>query len=238
MNKPKCFFVCSAYQNDVSWLYDYAGDDNYVIYDKSNSLPQDKHIIKIDDVGMNGYDYCHFIVNNYDNLPPLIALIQGEPWPHIAKSTFDKLIYNECFTPLEDYTQIPYTVGVSNDKPDTFVLINKRDSSGGYLEINNSWYLNLPLPWEHRYFLTYDDFMETLFLDYKPVSYVRFAPGLEYLVTRENILFYSKSFYKLMMEMTEYSAYPAEACLFERASFAIFSNQYKENLEATKEIIE
>lgn len=65
--KPKAFFVVSQWNNDVSWIEDYT--DQYVIYDKSNTLEQSEKVIKCPNVGHNLHDIFHFIYNNYENQP-------------------------------------------------------------------------------------------------------------------------------------------------------------------------
>lgn len=104
MNKPEAFFVVSQWNNDISWVDEYT--DRFLIYDKSNTLPEGEKILKIQNVGYNIYDICHYIVSNYDNLPEVVAFFEGDPFTHCKREVFDELIYNVNFTPLEYYEHI------------------------------------------------------------------------------------------------------------------------------------
>jgi hypothetical protein len=214
MKNVDAFFVVSAYNNDVSWIEQYT--NNYIIYDKSNTLPGKENILKVKNVGYNIYDICHYITNNYYDLPEYIAFLEGWPFDHCRKETFDKLIINKKFTPIEDYSHIPETFD------------HKKDRYGGYMELNLPWYLQLPEPYKHIYFSSYNDFLDKMFENAKHPVWIRFAPGAQYIVPKENILFYSKLFYQRLKHFVEYDQYPMEAHLIERAFYIIFSNKFKE----------
>jgi hypothetical protein len=213
--KPKSFFVISEWNNDISWVKDYTED--YIIYDKSNTLPEDEKILKPKNVGFNIWDQFDFIVNHYNNLPKVVAFLEGNPFDHCKQETFDKLIYNETFTPIEDYSHVPE------------YFAHKKDLDGGYMEINNSWYLGLNDPkFEHRWYNSYNEFMMDIFEDYLPVSWVRFSPGGQYIVPRANILKYTLDFWDKLKGTVSYATLPLEAFMIERALFYIYSNKYTE----------
>jgi hypothetical protein len=217
MNKPKAFFVITQFNYDLSLIMNYV-DDNYVIYDKSNTLDSnDCHIVKVPNVGYNIHDELHFIINHYDNLPELIVFVKGNFWKHCKVETFNKIIMNEYFTPIEDYS----------DYPEYFAY--KKDVDGGYMEINNSWFL-LPNNFymTHEYIDTYNQFLDETFENPVYPEFVRFSPGGQYIVPRKNILYYTVDFYKRLIELVNYSQLPAEAHLLERAMYTIFTNKFKE----------
>lgn len=218
MDKIKTFFVVSQYLNNVSWIYDYT--DNYVIYDKSNTMAEDAHVIKLEDVGYNIYDYCHFIVNNYNSLPDVIAFLEGNPWDHISIQTFNKLIYSEAFTALEDYSSVPESYA------------HKKDEDGGYMEINNSWYIGSHIKTYgsrvNKFFDNYNQFLDEMFENPEHPEWIRFAPGGQYIVPKNNILYYSRDFYKKIMGFVDYCDLPSEAHIIERALYYIFTNKWKE----------
>ena len=224
---PKAFFVVSNWNNDVSWVKDYT--DNYIIYDKSNTLPKGDKIIKIKNVGYNIFDIFHFIVNNYDNLPDIIAFLQGNPFDHCKKETFNKLIYNTCFTPIEDYSHVPESKA------------HKKDLDGGYMEVNNSWYLGA-----HRqeygsqvrkYLSSYNQLLREIFKSPEYPLWIRFAPGAQYIVPKENILFYSKEFYKKLISYVDYHRIPAEGFALERAMYYILTNRWDEKMAEKEKIL-
>ena len=218
MNKPSAFFVISAWNNNISWVEEYT--DNYIIYDKSHTLEETEKIIRIPNVGYNCGDIMLFIIENYDNLPPLIAFLEGWPFDHCKKETFDKLIYNECFTSIEDYSHLAETYA------------HKKDADGGYIEINNSWYILSHIqtygPEVNRYLRSYNQFLDMMFIAPKYPKYVRFAPGAQYIVPKENILYYSRKFYEKIMSLIDYHRIPSEGFIIERALFYIFTNKWHE----------
>lgn len=218
MNKLKTFFVVSEYWNNISWIYDYT--DNYIIYDKSNSIQNDDKVIKLEDVGYNIYDYCHFIVNNYDNLPDLTAFLEGNPFDHCKKEIFDKLIRNNSFTPIEYYGEYPANV------------FEQRDENGGFMEVNNSWYIQAHIKSfgsrVNKFFSDYNDFLDEMFDNPEHPRWIRFAPGGQYIVPKNNILYYSKDFYSKIMNFVDYCDLPSEAHIIERALYYIFTNKWRE----------
>src|SRR5574343_45482 len=118
------FFVVSRYNEDISWINDYTS--NYIIYNKGNDLDPKYNSIKLPNFGGNQHDMFYFVVANYDNLPEIMVFVQGNPFDHCNKNTFDKIVVNKSFTPLEDYSQ--------NKENDLY----KKDIDGGYMEFNNS----------------------------------------------------------------------------------------------------
>lgn len=221
MNKPKAFFVVSEWNNDVSWIKEYT--DDYLIYDKSNTLLPDEHILKVPNVGYNIHDILDFITRNYDNLPELTAFLEGNPFDHCKKEVFDKLIYNEEFTPIEYYGNIPANGW------------EQRDENGGFMEINNSWYVPAHIIEHgkevHKFFSShnsYNDFLGSVFDKPDFPDWIRFAPGGQYIVPKENILFYSKKFYENLKGYVNYHRIPCEGFILERALYYIFTNKFKE----------
>ena len=227
MKVPKAFFVVSNYNNDISWVEEYT--DNYIIYDKSNTLPEGNKIIKLKNVGYNIYDICHFIVENYNNIPDITAFLQGNPFDHCKKETFKKLIYNTYFTPIEDYSHIPESKA------------HKKSIDGGYMEKNTSWYFGAHRQ-EHgskvvKYLSSYNQLLDEIFESSEYPQWIRFAPGAQYIVPKENVLFYSKEFYKKLMGYVDYHRIPAEGFALERAMYYIFVNKWDEKMPNEKETL-
>jgi hypothetical protein len=207
MKELKALVVISRYNENIDWIHDYT--ENYLVYNKGISL-NDPHEIMCENIGGNQRDIFSYIVSNYDNLPELVAFLQAAPFDHCRKDVFGQIIYNESFTPIEYYGPTP-----ANDW-------EQRDSDGGFLEINNSWVIayagdqTRPCP-----YYSFDHFMSTLFSNYHPVQYVRFAPGSQYLLTKEIMSYYPKSFWEKMMHMLDFFN-PTEGHLVERALWMIF----------------
>ena len=217
--KVPSFFVVSNYNNDVSWIGNYT--KNYLIYDKSHTLNvANAKIIQPKNVGYNIWDIMDFIISNYSQLPNIIAFLEGNPFDHCNKKTFDKLIYNDFFTPIEDYSYVPDS------------LVHVKDSDGGYMEINNSWYIQSHINTHgkevNRFFINYNDFLDEMFVVDAHPAWIRFSPGGQYIVKKDSILYYSKGFYEKIKSFVEYHQIPSEAHIVERSLYYIFTNKWKE----------
>lgn len=202
------FLMVSNYNADISWILDYT--DNYIIYDRSETdewiKPFDpKKVIKVANIGWDIYDKFTYIIDNYNNLPKAMILTKGNIFKYITKEEFDGVCNNKVFTPL-------FTKNHKVERPAAFY-----DTNGMYNEINNSWYLNI---FKAKYLKTYNDFIWRFIK--KIPKYIKFAPGSNYLVTRENILQYPKSFYEELRKYIDYSPHPGEAQIFERILYYLW----------------
>ena len=143
-----------------------------------------------------------YIYNNYKNLPNLLGILQADPFPHCTDKILRKLVHNTCFTFLE---------------------------TAEFREVNNSFYVqfgyagrNITCKYE-----SYDEFMNKFFKGYEHIPIIRFSAGTQYIVEKERILYYSKSFWKsLLDELPRYDM--TEGYLVERAMPYIFQNTYEE----------
>lgn len=213
--KPKAFIVVSRYKEDVSWIKSLT--DNYIIYNKGEELPSEYKQILASNFGANQYDIFRFIHDNYENLPDLIAFVQGDPYDHCIPERFNTLIYNESFTLL--FGDPRYPDGNFSGQP--------------YWEQNSSWYINEPFN-SHKppcKFSSFDDFANHIFNDYTHQPTVTFPPGSQFIVEKERCLYYSKNFWEKLMEAVcqEIGMNGGrEAHIIERVIQIIFENKYKE----------
>ena len=217
------FLLISNYNNDISWVPEYT--NNYLIYNKSEDakIPVNvdlKKIIESKNVGYNFYDYFTFIIDNYDNLPENTIFAKGNIFPrHITQDYFKKIMNNEYFTTIEDYKiYIPKF-------PISFI-----SSDGGFNEINNSWYLKY---FETRYFNNYNDFLRFFYKNPFIPKYIRFAPGGNYIVPKNQILKLPKIVYENMKLLISYCQLPGEAHIIERAMYTLWNS----NLELNPDIL-
>jgi len=207
MGKTK--LLISRYHEDTSWVKDY--DFDYLIYNKGEPIEGDDNVMEIENIGNNQRDIFKFIVDNYEDLPETMIFVQGYPYDHCKKETFDKLINNKTLTALEDLSDIP----INNAQ--------KLDESGGYMEYNNSWYVRSH---NARYnqtclFATFDEFMSSLFTNYQRTEWNRFTPGSQYIITKDIAEHYSKNFWITLKNMLGKNN-TTEGHLIERALWKIF----------------
>lgn len=215
----KNFLVISSYNNDVSWVPTYT--ENYVIYDRSDiEVPHEgvdpKKLIKSPNVGYNLYDYFTFIIDNYENLPDCIIFAKGNIFPrHLRQEYFDSVMNNDFFTPLIDRK-----MHGRSSWPISF--FDKKD--GLFHELNTSWYTKY---FKTKYFKKYLDFLRFCFKNQVWQIYTRFAPGANYIVTKEHILRLPKVFYENLRTFVSHTTLPGEAHIVERALYDIWNKDYK-----------
>lgn len=208
--KIKAFLVVSRFNENVDWIHDFT--DDYIVYNKGEPLPDTIKQIMSRNVGGNQYDIFRHILLNYDNLPELLAFVQGNPFDHCRSERFKELIYSESFTPLFGEGNYP---------------------NGNYSEDNTSWYINgswLQHAPESK-FASFDDYMNFIFSDYVHQDKLIFPPGSQIIVERERCLFYSKNFWRKLMDI--FPTQPGlnggrEAHIIERSVQIIFENKYHE----------
>jgi len=208
--KPKAYIVISRYSESVEWVRSLT--DNYIIYNKGEELPSEYNQKIVDNFGGNQYDIVRYIYDNYYNLPPLIAFLQGDPFDHCSPDRFNRLIFNESFTPI---------FGVKNY------------ADGEYFEANDSWYINQP--WQSHKpqckFENFDEYAKHIFSNYTREETLIFPPGSQFIVEEERCLFYSRNFWKKIMDVipTDLNINGGrEVHIIERSLQLIFENKYKE----------
>jgi len=210
--KPKAFLVISRYNENVDWVNELT--DNYIIYNKGNKLPDHYNEILAPNFGANQYDMFRFIHDNYENLPDLIAFMQGDPYDHCLPERFNNLIHNELFTMLFGDRNYP---------------------DGNYYEANNSWYIDAAFN-SHKpkcKFSNFDEYAHTIFENYSHQGILIFPPGSQLIVEKERCLYYSKNFWKKLMNIIcdqEGMNGGREAHIVERSIQLIFENKFKEKL--------
>ena len=161
-----------------------------------------------------------FIINNYSNLPDVCVFIKANVFNHCREEVFCRLIENDYFTPLESYEHVPVSKS------------HKKDSDGGYMEYNTSWYIRAHVNTHgnavNRHLQSYNQFLSEVFRNPKYPKWIRFSPGGNYIVPKEKIRFYSKDFYRKLLSYVDYHQIPSEAHVIERALFTIYSNLFEE----------
>lgn len=187
-------WILSRYNHDISYLKDYTND--YVLYDRSEK-PLENSIV-VPNIGSDIYDKFTFIIDNYDSLPDVAVYTKANLFKYITKEEFEKVKNNKTFTPLHTMNHRVY-------EP-----VCRYTKDGMYQEINNLWYLAAHPTKYNAYKL-----MSRLgILDKK---YVKFSPGSNYIVPKENILQHSKEFYQELRGYLGWAVYPGEAQIIERA---------------------
>ncbi len=210
------------YNFTPDWLKD--TDLDYVLYDRSDSpdylkdFPQDR-IIYTENVGNIDYDKLSYIVDNYETLPDVFLWGKTNLFKYITEEEFKDIKDNMSFTPL-------LTKGHKEIKFDgTLSYINRHGTpedicfykDGIYHELNNNWYIN---PSTCNYFKTFNDFCAEFGIH--PPKYISFAPGGNYILTKETVYKYPKELYNRMRSVLPYTQLPTEAQFAERSYYLLW----------------
>lgn len=193
------------------WLKE--SDFDYLIYDRSDTdewlkdFPQER-IVKTQNMGNVDYDKLNFLVNFYDSLPNTFLWGKTNLFKYISKEEFDKVKDNTEFTPLLTQDHKTYA--------DKFGTVNYYQG-GMYHERADSWYLNSVAA---KHVSSWQEWARRFHL---PIErYVPFAPGGNYILTRENVHKYSRDYYREMASLLDYTTLPGEAHCAERSYYLMW----------------
>jgi hypothetical protein len=187
--------IASNYNADCSWIP--KETDDYFIYDRTGcGLPKS---VYVPNIGNADYDRLTYIIDTYNSLPDVFTLTKSNLFKYISREEYDKVKHNTTYTPLltTDHT--------------TYLPICFYDEDGMYNEINNSWYLS-EVPAKH--FQSYAEF--AVHFGLPNPEYLVFAPGGNYIVTKDRVLRHSLDFYRELRSILNYTQLPGEAQMIER----------------------
>lgn len=162
--------IVAKYNEDVEWL-NYLKKENIILYNKgTTSIPDNIKTIIRPNIGREAETYFHYIIENYEELPDYIFLLQGNPFDHFINNIIKVNKYN-----LQKLIDM-----IIFNKPDTITpLFTNR-----WIESINTY----PT-------LLCNDYYNFL-LNYKKEDNYLFAAGCQYIIPKENILLNPIEFYK------------------------------------------
>lgn len=238
MKFSKNFLCISCFNDDLDWFKSL--DYPHIIYDKCfagikktkyypfdigpSNLSQkypDLNITQGEVEGYNINEYLSYIINNYDRLPDNIVFIKGNIIKrHVSLEFLKNVLDNNYFTSIEDWSRFQ-SKNINRFNKSFFI-----SSDGGWAEINNSWYLNKR---KHpcKYFNNFNTFMGFIFKSYICPKYIRFCPGANYIVPKNNIKKYDLIFYKNLKYLIKYSQLSGESHILERGLLNIWNSNYQ-----------
>lgn len=191
---------------------DFVGDD-YLIYDRSDSkdylkdFDQSK-IIYTENIGQVDYDKLTYLVDNYNDLPDVFLWGKTNLFKYISHEEYEKVANNKEFTPL-------LTMGHKTYSDESGVVCEYHNQV--YWERNDSWYFN---QFQHKYTDSFDDWAKMFNLP--SPAYVPFAPGGNYILTKEVVHKHPKDFYAKMRDTLPYCIEPVEAQCAERSYYLMW----------------
>ena len=193
------------------WLEQGFKPEDVLIYDRSDDGIERKfsaNVIKTENVGQVDYDKLSFLVDQYYDLPEVFLWGKTNLFKYITKEEYEKVKDNKVFTPLLTQNHKTYS--------DVTGVVCYYDG-GMYHERNDTWYSNV---FNHKYFKSYGDFAHHANLPNPP--YLPFAPGGNYILTKEVVHKYGRDFYDNLRSILPYCQEPVEAQMLERSYYNIW----------------
>lgn len=209
--------ILSNYNFDPVWLEDY--ELEVTMYDRSDdgverNLPQYGKVFKTANRGDVDFDKLSWLVENYDNLPDVFLWSKTNIFKFVDEKDLKKALKTKVFTPLLKQDHRIYS--------DQFSEVNKYIGTPYglvYAERNDSWFFRAGLDSSGK-FATFNNWCHTFGLPTE--SYVPFAPGGSYILTKEAIHKHSKDLYAGMRDTLPYAKHPVEAHCCERSYFMLW----------------
>lgn len=199
------------YNHTPDWLQEFT--DDYIIHDRSDSkeylegFPQE-NIRYEENMGDADYSKLSWLVENYYNLPDVFLWTKSNLFKFITPEEWDEVKNNTEFTPLLTKNHKVY---------EPICRYENTNYGPIYTEINNSWYLGgVPA----RHFSSYPEFAQAFHLP-NP-AYLQFAPGGNYILTRDRVHRYAVDFYDDLRSILPYCQTPGEAHMLERTYFNLW----------------
>ncbi len=199
------------YNYDPEWLWDYNLDTR--IYDRSDDGIKREfkatEIYKTQNIGDVDYDKLGYLIENYDSLPDVFLWGKSNLFKYVDGPYFRNALEKREFTPLLKFDHKTYLDGLG---------VVCRYRARMYEERADSWFFNNPAL--SRDFHNWNEWTDYFRLP--KTSFIPFAPGGNYILTRERVHRYSKDFYSRMRDTLPYAMHPAEAHAAERSYYLLW----------------
>lgn len=201
------------YRYDPVWLKD-CPELEVTIYDRSDdgierNLTQYGQVYKTPNKGDVDYDKLSWIVENYDTMPDVFVWGKTNLFKYVDEDYFKQALEKKEFTPLLKFDHSTYS--------DKFGVVC-RYVGPIYEERADSWFFNNNAL--ARRFSSWDEW--TSYFGLPKQAFIPFAPGGNYILTKERVHRWSKDLYATMRDMLPYAMHPAEAHACERSYYLLW----------------
>jgi len=163
--------VVAKYKEDVRWTENIDSKNLYV-YDKSGEKTS---YTPLQNVGRESHTYIHHIIEHYDNLPEYLIVIQGNPFDHINKDTYNY---------IDHYTIQKNIIELIESHPKSITSFYGKNYKE-HIDV----FKGLKLREYYNYFFNSN------------IEEFEFSPGCQYIIPRDCILKHSKKFYINLLNM-------------------------------------
>ena len=155
------------------------------------------------------FDKLSYLIESYDNLTEVFLWAKSNIFKSVEPEYLKEKLAEGQFAPLLKFDHKTYS--------DQFGVVN-RYAGPMYEERADSWFFNNPAL--SRKFLSWQQWATYLGL---PITeFIPFAPGGNYILTRERVHRYSRDFYEKMRDALPYAMHPAEAHACERSYYLLW----------------
>lgn len=168
------------------------------------------HIYKTENKGDVDWDKLSYLVENYDNLPDVFVWGKSNLFKFVEKDYFNESLSKNGFVPLLKFDHKTYS--------DQWGVVC-RYSGNMYEERADSWFFNNP-DLTNQYNQTWNDWCGRFGLP--KTGFIPFAPGGNYILTRERVHRYSRDLYDEMRHTLPYAQHPSEAHACERSYYLLW----------------
>jgi len=155
------------------------------------------------------FDKLSYLIENYDNLPEVFLWAKSNIFKSVESEYLKEKLVEGQFAPLLKFDHKTYS--------DQFGVVN-RYAGPIYEERADSWFFNNPAL--SRKFLSWQQW--ATYLGLPLTEFIPFAPGGNYILTRERVHRYSRDFYEKMRDTLPYAMHPAEAHACERSYYLLW----------------
>ena len=167
------------------------------------------YIYETKNVGDVDHDKLSYLIDNYDSLPEVFLWAKSNLFKFVDKNYFNDVISLGKFTPLLKFDHKTYS--------DQWGVVC-RYSGNIYEERADSWFFNNPAL--SSKFSNWEEW--TNYLALPKTHFIPFAPGGNYILTRERVHRYARDFYVKMRNTLPYAMHPAEAHACERTYYLLW----------------
>ncbi len=201
------------YNYDPVWLKDYS-ELEVTLYDRSDDgierdLTQYGRVIRTVNTGDIDYDKLGHLIEHYDNLPDIFIWGKSNLFKYVDEEYLIRALGKGEFAPLFKMDHRTYS--------DQFGVVC-RYAGPIYEERADSWFFNNPDLANHSQ--NWQQWCERFRLP--ATNFIPFAPGGNYLLTRERVHRYSRDYYQELRDTLPYAMHPAEAHACERSYYFLW----------------
>lgn len=204
------------YNYSPDWISSYPELSPITIYDRSDdgierNLTKFGGVYKTENKGDVDWDKLGYLVQFYDTLPEVFLWGKSNLLKYVEEDYLKQALQKREFAPLLKFDHKTYS--------DQFGEVCKYEG-GIYKERANSWFFNNP-ELATKDIKTWKEWAELFHLPMK--AFIPFAPGGNYILTKERVHRYSVDFYEDMRATLPYAMHPAEAHACERSYYLLWS---------------